>query len=57
LIKKNIIHDFCQDIAIWENKAYLSAPQLVKGDGPIILFRKWFKQFYDLENKNRDVIS
>lgn len=46
LIFKNIIHDFCQDVAIWENKCYRPRPLLVKGDGKIIQFREWCKQFY-----------
>lgn len=34
------------DIMVWENKKYLAAPKLVKGDGPIMKQRRWFKQFY-----------
>lgn len=36
-----------QDIPIWENKVYIHPPVLVDGDGPIGLFRRWAKQFYD----------
>ncbi len=36
-----------QDIPIWENKIYVHPPVLVDGDGPIGLFRKWAKQFYE----------
>jgi len=42
--------DFCkqieQDIPIWENKAYRSAPLLCDGDGPIMRYRQWTRQFY-----------
>jgi len=41
-----IERQFEQDIPIWENKAYLSPPLLVNGDGPIGLFRRWSRQFY-----------
>jgi hypothetical protein len=34
------------DIQIWENKVYLPSPMLVKGDGPIGIYRKWVKRFY-----------
>ncbi|MBV8801431.1 MAG: hypothetical protein JO131_00425, partial [Gammaproteobacteria bacterium] len=46
IIFKHIIHDFYQDIAIWENKCYYSTPLLVREDRQIIQFRKWCKQFY-----------
>jgi phenylpropionate dioxygenase-like ring-hydroxylating dioxygenase large terminal subunit len=36
-----------QDIPIWENKIYVHPPVLVEGDGPIGLFRRWAKQFYE----------
>jgi 3-ketosteroid 9alpha-monooxygenase subunit A len=36
-----------QDIPIWENKVYIHPPVLVDGDGPIGLFRRWSKQFYE----------
>jgi hypothetical protein len=45
IIQKNIIHDFCQDIPIWENKCYRPIPLLVKGDGDIIKYRRWCQQF------------
>jgi phenylpropionate dioxygenase-like ring-hydroxylating dioxygenase large terminal subunit len=35
-----------QDIPIWENKIYVSPPLLAEGDGPVGVFRRWCKQFY-----------
>lgn len=35
-----------QDIPIWEHKRYVDRPLLVKGDGPILEFRRWAEQFY-----------
>jgi phenylpropionate dioxygenase-like ring-hydroxylating dioxygenase large terminal subunit len=43
---REIERQLSQDIPIWENKAYISPPLLVDGDGPIGLYRKWVKQFY-----------
>jgi phenylpropionate dioxygenase-like ring-hydroxylating dioxygenase large terminal subunit/putative sterol carrier protein len=40
------VEDFARDFPIWENKRYLSRPQLAKGDGPIGAYRKWCTQFY-----------
>jgi phenylpropionate dioxygenase-like ring-hydroxylating dioxygenase large terminal subunit len=37
------------DMIIWSNKKYRHKPLLCDGDGPILLFRKWFRQFYVAE--------
>ena len=34
------------DFIVWNNKKYRPNPLLCDGDGPILEFRKWFKQFY-----------
>lgn len=38
--------DLSLDFPIWENKRLVEHPRLAKGDGPIIPFRRWAKQFY-----------
>ena len=35
-----------EDIPIWENKVYCSHPLLCDGDGPIMQYRHWARQFY-----------
>lgn len=45
-VEHSIVHDFRQDMAVWENKRYLARPRLVEGDGPIGHFRQWTRQFY-----------
>jgi phenylpropionate dioxygenase-like ring-hydroxylating dioxygenase large terminal subunit len=35
-----------EDIPIWEHKVYRSAPLLCDGDGPIMRYRQWTRQFY-----------
>jgi hypothetical protein len=35
-----------EDIPIWEHKAYRPAPLLCDGDGPIMRYRQWARQFY-----------
>lgn len=37
---------FRQDIAIWEHKAYRERPMLTAADGPILEYRRWYRQFY-----------
>ncbi|AGH48458.1 MULTISPECIES: aromatic ring-hydroxylating oxygenase subunit alpha [Sphingomonadales] len=34
------------DLIVWDNKKYRPQPLLCDGDGPILLWRKWFSQFY-----------
>ena len=34
------------DFIVWNNKRYRPNPLLCDGDGPILPFRKWFRQFY-----------
>ncbi len=42
---------FHDDILIWERKGYNKKPLLVRGDGPIIKMRNWYKQFYTASTK------
>lgn len=34
------------DFIVWNNKKYRPNPLLCDGDGPILQYRKWFRQFY-----------
>jgi phenylpropionate dioxygenase-like ring-hydroxylating dioxygenase large terminal subunit len=38
--------DFRRDVRMWDSKAHLERPVLVRGDGPILPFRQWAAQFY-----------
>ena len=46
IISKSTARTFEQDIPIWEHKAYRNEPFLCEGDGPIMQFRRWTRQFY-----------
>mmetsp|Transcript_13723 Transcript_13723/g.19027 ORF Transcript_13723/g.19027 Transcript_13723/m.19027 type:complete len:100 (-) Transcript_13723:162-461(-) len=37
---------FTRDIVVWNNKTYSPKPLLVKNDGPIMQFRRWYTRFY-----------
>ena len=52
----NIVHDFEQDCAIWNNKVFLSPPVLVATDGPIGDFRRWCQRFYKSAEGASDVL-
>jgi phenylpropionate dioxygenase-like ring-hydroxylating dioxygenase large terminal subunit len=46
-----------QDIPILETKLYRATPILCEGDGPIMAFRKWARQFYPSEAGCGDISS
>ena len=46
MISKSIARTIEEDIPIWENKVYCSHPLLYDGDGPIMQYRHWARQFY-----------
>lgn len=45
-----------QDTPIWRNKIYLTHPRLASGDGPIMRFRSWTKQFYSAGPDGGDAV-
>lgn len=42
----NWVSQWQNDILVWENKLYMKKPVLVKGDGPVMKLRRWYRQFY-----------
>jgi len=42
----NWISQWANDLDIWENKVLRNRPLLVKGDGPMMQLRRWYRQFY-----------
>ncbi|MGX1773729.1 Rieske 2Fe-2S domain-containing protein [Nocardia brasiliensis] len=42
-----LVHDLKKDFPMWQNKIYAERPRLVKGDGPIMAYRRWARQFYN----------
>lgn len=49
LVQRHYLADVSQDLAIWENKAYVHPPRLADGDGPVGRYRTWTRQFYAAE--------
>ena len=46
-ITHNIVCDEVnQDLDVWQHKSFVHPPQLAKGDGPILAYRRWAEQFY-----------
>jgi nitrite reductase/ring-hydroxylating ferredoxin subunit len=48
LVLHGLAYGARQDFPIWENKRYLERPALALGDGPIGVYRRWARQFYDV---------
>ncbi|MEX2414440.1 MAG: Rieske 2Fe-2S domain-containing protein, partial [Thermoleophilaceae bacterium] len=38
--------DLTLDFPIWEHKVLVERPRLAQGDGPVVPFRRWARQFY-----------
>lgn len=55
---RGLIGDFMkqitQDIPIWERKIYRPSPSLAMGEGPIMEYRRWARQFYGLASPEID---
>jgi len=43
---RDFLNQISQDIPIWENKVYRTKPQLARGEGAVIAFRKWAQRSY-----------
>jgi phenylpropionate dioxygenase-like ring-hydroxylating dioxygenase large terminal subunit len=47
---QGFIHEVCrqldQDKVIWDRQHYLDKPVICDGDGPVLRFRQWYRQFY-----------
>ncbi len=41
------VHDVHQDVPIWASQRYVSRPALAHGDGPIVPYRRWARQFLE----------
>lgn len=44
---RDLVKQVEQDIPIWNNKIYRAEPMLVKGDGPMMAYRRQYARFYD----------
>eukprot|EP01095_Lingulamoeba_sp_RSL-Kostka_P017454 TRINITY_DN905_c1_g1_i1.p1 TRINITY_DN905_c1_g1~~TRINITY_DN905_c1_g1_i1.p1 ORF type:complete len:487 (+),score=89.30 TRINITY_DN905_c1_g1_i1:1659-3119(+) len=53
LVLKSVIIQFERDTKIWNTKDYVHKPILVKEDGKILEFRRWFSQFYSDYDDNK----
>eukprot|EP01094_Clydonella_sp_ATCC50884_P016758 TRINITY_DN280_c0_g1_i1.p1 TRINITY_DN280_c0_g1~~TRINITY_DN280_c0_g1_i1.p1 ORF type:complete len:453 (-),score=140.91 TRINITY_DN280_c0_g1_i1:208-1566(-) len=52
LILRSLVVQFERDVPIWNNKTFVTKPAVVKGDGPIPAFRRWYSRFYS-ESSNK----
>jgi 3-ketosteroid 9alpha-monooxygenase subunit A len=45
---RDLVKQVHQDIPIWNAKIFRTEPLLVKGDGPILAYRRQYQKFYEL---------
>jgi len=43
---RDLRKQMAEDNVIFDNKIYVASPALADGDGPILPFRRWARQFY-----------
>jgi len=51
-VLNNLVVQFERDVPIWDNKTYLPNPMVIKEDGDIVKYRRWFTQFYSENSLN-----
>eukprot|EP00002_Diphylleia_rotans_P000322 TRINITY_DN10168_c0_g1_i1.p1 TRINITY_DN10168_c0_g1~~TRINITY_DN10168_c0_g1_i1.p1 ORF type:complete len:488 (+),score=60.96 TRINITY_DN10168_c0_g1_i1:377-1840(+) len=52
LIFRGMLAQFERDVPIWNHKKYLPKPIIVKDDGPIGQYRRWFAKFFSENSGN-----
>jgi len=56
-----VLSAFCEqfnrDVVIWNNKTYINKPIIVKNDGNILGFRRWYAKFYPPESPEKEKIT
>ena len=46
---RDLVKQVEQDIPIWNAKIYKPDPFLVKGDGPVLAYRRQYARFYQFD--------
>jgi len=41
-----LITQFERDVPIWNKKTFVNQPLVVKGDGPLLAYRRWMSKFF-----------
>jgi 3-ketosteroid 9alpha-monooxygenase subunit A len=54
---RDLVKQVNQDIPIWNAKIYRAEPMLVKGDGPMLAYRRQYARFYDFEGDEQGGIA
>jgi hypothetical protein len=58
-VAKALIADICrqldQDKVVWDRQRHMERPLLCDGDGPIMAFRDFYRQFYPGESLSPEV--
>ncbi len=54
---RGMLAQFERDVPVWNHKTYLPRPLLLKDDGPIGRYRRWFARFYSENSVRFDAAS
>lgn len=54
---RDLVKQVHQDIPIWNNKKCETRPMLVKGDGPILAYRKQYQKYYDFDDDAEPAVA
>jgi hypothetical protein len=46
---RDLVRQVNQDIPIWNAKRFMEQPMLVKGDGPLLAYRRQYARFYQFD--------
>lgn len=46
---RSFVHDVRQDVPIWAAQRYVPRPALAHGDGPVVPYRRWARQFLECD--------
>jgi 3-ketosteroid 9alpha-monooxygenase subunit A len=54
---RDLVKQVNQDIPIWNAKIYRAEPMLVKGDGPMLAYRRQYARFYQFDDAEPEGIA
>lgn len=55
IMLRSFCEQFSRDVTIWNNKTYISKPLIVKNDGNIMGFRRWYSKFYPTDIPEKQI--
>lgn len=54
---RDLVKQVTQDIPIWNAKRFMEQPMLVKGDGPLLAYRRQYARFYQFDDPEPESVA